>query len=297
MRIKWIGHAGFIVEADRKCILIDPWFNPAFLGTWRPQPDNGWLEDEVAAGEYDYLYISHGHEDHDDKRFQSRLPYIERIGSSRGGRDGDLAWMRFVDEYRGDSMLLVDDGERAVLFANDCNLDRCTWPKVDILACQFSGASYYPTAYDYPPNIMRLKIEEARRRQMDMLVAKVKACGARYYIPCAGPARIEGQPDGPGTPFPFWDEVSAEFRDRCPDVQVMVPRLGEWLFDDGSAEIVTTFTKGNTTFTMPRWLWEKIKNEECTWEEALLSFKIKLHRDPDVYDRVMMETLRGRNPE
>lgn len=307
MNLTWIGHAGFIVEAAGKRILIDPWFNPAFLGTWRPQPDNSHLADWVAGQSYDYICISHGHEDHCDKAFLKRLSAPTHV-FCESWLEGDLKAIRafsearyadcdnekgrfiltYADDYRQDSMLLIEaDGER-VLFANDCNLDRCEWPKrIDVLACQYSGAAYYPTAYDYPPDVMAMKVQEARARQMDMLVAKVRACGAKKLIPCAGPAKIEGVADGPGTPFPFWDEVAEEFAFRCADVEVIVPQLPPVEME--------TRQHGNTTFTGPKWVFDRIDAGACSFEEALLSMKLKLHREPDVYDRVVMERLRGRD--
>lgn len=280
VKLTWIGHAGFIVEAGGNRILIDPWFNPAFLGTWRPQPCNAHLADWVASQSYDYLYISHEHEDHCDKAFLDRVQY---------GANAELVYPIIWDTYRGDSMLLIDaDGER-VLFANDCNADRCEWPReVDTLVCQYSGAAYYPTAYDYPPDVMARKVIEARARQMDMLVTKVRTCGAKKLIPCAGPAKIEGVADGPGTPYPFWDEIAAEFARHCPDVVVEVPQL--------PPVIMTERQHGNTTFTGPAWIFARIDRGDLTWEEALLSMKLKLHREPDVYDRETMERLRGRQP-
>lgn len=305
MRLRWIGHAGFILESGSTRILIDPWFNPAFLGTWRPQPDNSHLADEVAALRYDYVCVSHGHEDHHDKRFLARLGepfslsgYTVIHGDREGGPEYYSAGKDFLikvirDDHRADSMFLVQCEGKRILFANDCNLEPAVWPEsIDILACQFSGASYYPTAYDYPPEVMARKIEEARANQMAMLVAKVRRCGAKAYIPCAGPAKIENQADGPGTPFPHWAELDETFRHVCPDVRVIKLDVGEW-YDDEPPHVMT---RGNTTFTMPAYVHRMIEDGECSFEEALLSFKIKLHRDPDVYDREMMEELRGRKP-
>src|SRR5437016_4123103 len=72
-RIDYLGHAGFIVEHRCRRILIDPWFYPAFLGSWFPYPDNRFLAEAAAAGRFDYLYVSHTHEDHYDHRFLEML--------------------------------------------------------------------------------------------------------------------------------------------------------------------------------------------------------------------------------
>lgn len=278
MKIRPIGHAGFIVEARGKRILIDPWFNPAFCGTWLPPMP--WLADEVAAMKFDHVYISHGHEDHYDKKFLSRLGEIQIFLPD---------WMTMIrDDYRGDSMLLIDDGATRALFANDCNTDKCDWPKnVDILACQFSGASYYPTCYDYDEYTMPGKIAEARSTQRTMLLDKIAACGAKAYIPCCGPANVVGVKTGLGTAFPHWEEVEPYVKAAFTDLRILP--------EGPEVTITLTGKKNTTTITLPEWLHDKITSGEVTWEEALLTFKCRLHREPDVYDRELIDTLRGRH--
>lgn len=297
MLITWIGHAGFIVSAGDKRILIDPWFNPAFLGAWRPNPDNSVLADWVAGQRYDYLYISHGHEDHFDRAFLARLPcdcdvicadWMDATMSQAGFRARSRlpgGWRVIQDDYRQDSGLLIEaDGQRA-LFANDMNLAD-NWPTdVDVLACQFSGASWYPHQYDYEPAKMARKVEECRKAQLDMLVSKIERTNAKRYIPCAGPARVDGVAIGPGTAFPLWEEIEGAFRDRCPDVRVAVPRL--------AAPPAVKRRHGYTTFVGPQCVFDKIDAGECSWEEALLSMKLRLSREVDRYDPAL-DVLRGR---
>ena len=61
----FLGHAGMYVETEGGSVLCDPWFNPAFFGSWFPFPRNDWL-DPADFGAPDYLYISHLHHDHFD---------------------------------------------------------------------------------------------------------------------------------------------------------------------------------------------------------------------------------------
>src|SRR5262245_53640316 len=72
--IQYLGHAGFIVTHADTSILIDPWFYPAFLQSWFPYPDNRCLLTDVLDRRYDFLYVSHTHEDHFDVRFLQQLP-------------------------------------------------------------------------------------------------------------------------------------------------------------------------------------------------------------------------------
>src|SRR5664280_833885 len=72
-KISYLGHAGFIIEHAGTRILMDPWFYPAFLESWFPYPDNRGLLMDVVDGAFDYLYVSHAHEDHFDRRLLDRL--------------------------------------------------------------------------------------------------------------------------------------------------------------------------------------------------------------------------------
>ena len=69
MKATSIGHAGILVETAGGSILCDPWFLPAFFGSWFVFPRNDRLDpDLVARIEHpDYLYISHIHGDHLDE--------------------------------------------------------------------------------------------------------------------------------------------------------------------------------------------------------------------------------------
>ena len=47
MRATSLGHAGILVETDGGSIVCDPWFLPAFLGSWFPFPRNDRLSDDL----------------------------------------------------------------------------------------------------------------------------------------------------------------------------------------------------------------------------------------------------------
>ena len=61
------GHVGMYVETAHGSVLCDPWFTPAYFGSWFPFPDNSGL-DWDALGDCDYLYVSHLHRDHFDPK-------------------------------------------------------------------------------------------------------------------------------------------------------------------------------------------------------------------------------------
>src|SRR5947208_1150046 len=68
MDITFLGQAGFFIRSKAGSIFCDPWFNPAYFGSWFPFPANYQIDPET-IGSPDYLYISHLHHDHFDPEF------------------------------------------------------------------------------------------------------------------------------------------------------------------------------------------------------------------------------------
>ena len=71
MRATSLGHAGILIESGNSRILCDPWFVPAFFGSWFVFPRNDQLDIELVAKieSPTHLYISHIHGDHFDEAF------------------------------------------------------------------------------------------------------------------------------------------------------------------------------------------------------------------------------------
>ncbi len=255
--IRYLGHAGFVVTHRGTRVLIDPWFFPAFLGAWFPYPDNRQLLDEVRGRRFDWLYVSHAHEDHYDEKLLSSMDRSTRIIVARyrskvmvrklhglgfpdvtalGHREsmqlgpGLTATMYLDTSHAEDSGLLLDlDGFR-FLDLNDCNAVLSELPTdIDLLAAQYSGAQYYPHCYDYPPRVLAGKVAEVRAGLLDTLRSKVHATGARAYLPSAGPAcfldpELAAYNDPDTTVFPHWEHVADAFAHACPGVEAV--RLG-----------------------------------------------------------------------
>ena len=61
MRATSLGHAGILIECEAGSILCDPWFEPAFLGSWFVFPRNDQLDEDLLRRieQASYLYISH----------------------------------------------------------------------------------------------------------------------------------------------------------------------------------------------------------------------------------------------
>ena len=63
MRIRSVGHACLEIESAGRRIVTDPWWaGPAYTHQWYPWPTP--RPDGIAERPIDYLYLSHGHEDH-----------------------------------------------------------------------------------------------------------------------------------------------------------------------------------------------------------------------------------------
>src|SRR4051812_21250383 len=259
-QIDYLGHAGFVAEHAGTRVLIDPWFYPAFLASWFPYPDNRFLAGGVTGGRFDYLYVSHTHEDHFDRRlleglsrdvtvlcpayrtkalqkqfaalgFTKIIPLAHR--QSLELAPGFTATVLLDTGHKEDSGLLLDMGGFRFLDLNDCNTPLSELPAgIDLLAAQFSGAMWYPNCYDYPPCVMRQKVAALRAGLVKTLVSKVRATGAKAYLPSAGPPtfldpELEAYTDRDATIFPVWEDMAAAFAAVCPGVGVVALDPGD----------------------------------------------------------------------
>ncbi|HSH10471.1 MAG TPA: Rieske 2Fe-2S domain-containing protein [Ilumatobacter sp.] len=225
MRATSIGHAGILVETDAGSILCDPWFLPAFLGSWFVFPRNDQLSADLAERieNADYLYISHLHADHHDEpwlrqhlrrdipillpgyptREQQRT--LEQIGFTEfirtvDGEELELApgltiaihtEVSITDGPGGDSALMISDGRTRLVNQNDCrttDLDVLQrHGPVDLHWLQYSGAIWYPMVYDLPADEMRRLVDAKVESQFTRAMRYVDLIDARAVVPSAGP--------------------------------------------------------------------------------------------------------------
>lgn len=254
MHLKYLGHAGFVLEVLGKRVLIDPWFYPAFLRSWFPFPDNRFLATSILDQKFDFLYVSHLHEDHFDSRFLSGLdksvavlcPQYRSRGvgrklaslgfknliplghrQSREIANGISATMFLDTSHKEDSGLLLEFAGFRFLALNDCNTSLTELPSnIDLLSAQYSGAMWYPNCYDYPPEIMQQKVARVRADLMDTLIRKCQQTQAKFYIPSAGPAcfldpALMQFNDRATTIFPIWPDVAKQFAAACGEISVL----------------------------------------------------------------------------
>jgi UDP-MurNAc hydroxylase len=221
VRITVLGHAGLFIETDQGTILCDPWFNPAYFGSWFPFPSNEEIELDAIARP-DYLYLSHLHHDHFDATFlrdhvdkqatvllpefplEDMEQELAELGFTRFLRTkncepvslGDLtiaipAVMSPADGPLGDSSLIVDDGEVRIYNQNDCRpieLDPLlALGPFDGHFIQYSGATWYPFVYHYSPSTMDALGRRKRANGMSRALRYAHEIDARFLFPSAGP--------------------------------------------------------------------------------------------------------------
>ena len=225
MRVIPLGHAGLLIETNHGSILCDPWFVPAFFGSWFPFPRNDQLPQSLLEliEHPDYLYVSHIHGDHLDEAFLAGhvdkatpvlLPGFPTRELERRLRDvgfrtfvrtddgeeialtGDLRVAIHVetsisDGPGGDSALMVADGTARLVNQNDC---RPADPRalgshgpVDLHFLQFSGAIWYPMVYEETPETMRVQCESKVDSQFARAMRYVEELDAGAVVPSAGP--------------------------------------------------------------------------------------------------------------
>ena len=222
MRITFLGHAGLHIRTSAGSILCDPWKNPAYFGSWCVFPDNSGL-DWDRYGRVDYLYVSHLHQDHFDPSLLSThvsraatvlLPdfpvpdlrdQLEWLGFTRfrtipSGREVQHEGLRLmvqalaspVDGPLGDSLLAVDDGTVRALNQNDARPADLgpvlAFGPFDVHFLQYSGAIWWPWAYELPSAAKRVFGAAKRANGLDRAARYARAIGARHVVPSAGPA-------------------------------------------------------------------------------------------------------------
>jgi UDP-MurNAc hydroxylase len=225
MKATSLGHAGILVEARQGTIVCDPWFIPAFHGSWFVFPRNDRLDDALMAKvrNPDYLYISHQHADHLDepwlrdnmnksvpvllpdfptKELQRQLAGLgfTEFVQTRDGEELDLGdGLRIAihvegsvtDGPGGDSAIVISDGVSRLVNQNDCRTgDLAALRKhgpVDMHWLQYSGAIWYPMVYDEPREKLRDLAQKKVESQFARALTYVDAVGAKVVVPSAGP--------------------------------------------------------------------------------------------------------------
>jgi UDP-MurNAc hydroxylase len=225
MRATSLGHAGILIETEHGSIVCDPWFEPAFFGSWFVFPRNDRLAADLRGRieAANFLYVSHLHADHLDEPWLRRnlrrditvvLPGFPSDELERTLRQ--LGFTTFIhtrpsepleiapgltvtihietsisDGPGGDSAIVVDDGVGRVLNQNDCRphdpLALRSDGRIDVQFLQYSGAIWYPMVYDEPLETKRAQATAKVESQFARALQYVSAVDATVVAPSAGP--------------------------------------------------------------------------------------------------------------
>eukprot|EP00933_Yihiella_yeosuensis_P043937 TRINITY_DN3897_c1_g1_i1.p1 TRINITY_DN3897_c1_g1~~TRINITY_DN3897_c1_g1_i1.p1 ORF type:complete len:636 (+),score=111.85 TRINITY_DN3897_c1_g1_i1:159-2066(+) len=227
-RLKALGHAGMIYQHRSVSVVMDPWFYTAFLHSWFPFPNNRWMKSDVVNYKFDYLFVSHLHEDHFDRKTLKHInKNVTVICADYGSKtleaefrklgfrnvkplkhhetldlgDNVRATMILDISAKEDSGLLLEadlpSGTRKFLHLNDCNTRTTEFPKdIDILSCQFAGAQWYPHCYHYVGEEADKRLAQVMRTLHLAFSNKVKATNPKAFVPLPGPAcHLDTTPD------------------------------------------------------------------------------------------------------
>lgn len=198
----------------------------AFDASWFQLPANHHLAalvEERLGGQKqaNFLYISHEHEDHYDRAFldtlQNRhftliIPRYHRPAFRMELADyrckellaaadaqaipfpgGELKLYLDDSELNRDSALLVRAEGQTFLNLNDCRIfDRLRTigmaeGAIDLFTCQFSGASWHPTCYEYAPEDFDRISAGKVMSKFKMVERAIELLRPRFFLPSAGP--------------------------------------------------------------------------------------------------------------
>ncbi len=184
MKVTFVGHASLLVETADLHILSDPWWQgPCFGAQWWIYPEP--CLDPLRGQPLDYIYISHGHEDHFhpgtlrtlDRTARllvakglSLIPEARALGFEIIEVPPDTAYQlgngvscRIVPTYGGDTFLTLTDGRETLVNLNDSmhplpsyarrsciKRIRGYHPPIDYLFCGHGVASHFPNCYSIP---------------------------------------------------------------------------------------------------------------------------------------------------
>ncbi|HEY4046201.1 MAG TPA: Rieske 2Fe-2S domain-containing protein [Acidobacteriaceae bacterium] len=198
----------------------------AFDASWFQLPCNHHLATFVYEKLRDtrrsiFLYVSHEHQDHLDINFLNSLP-VRRFSLLMPSFSRSALMSRFSNyECQGriffhhqqqieipggflklyvddsqlnrDSAILMNADGAAFLNLNDCKLFDAL-PEISreqghikVLACQFSGATWHPTCYDYPVERYEATSKKKYIAKFESVAKAIELVRPDVYIPSAGP--------------------------------------------------------------------------------------------------------------
>ena len=241
----------------------------AFDAAWFQMPRNHHLAPLVYEKLRDsrrsiFLYISHEHQDHFDveflntlpvRRFTLLVPEFSRAALMEHFSEYECQEMIFfhhkqeinipggclkfyVDDSwaNRDSAILMKASNAAFLNMNDCKLFDLLHEVVHedgpikVFACQFTGATWHPTCYDYPIDEYEGVSTKKLMAKFESVARAIELLQPSTYIPSAGPVcfldpalfHLNTQPVNI---FPRATKFINYLKRRLPDTSMFVPEM------------------------------------------------------------------------
>jgi UDP-MurNAc hydroxylase len=311
----------------------------AFDSAWFQFPPNhdvaAFVRERLADSSRErYLYISHEHRDHFDVDFldslrdrdftlvvprfrratlleklagyhclgTAALTHRERIPLPNG-------WIQIHlddSELNRDSAILVNMSGRTFFNMNDCKLFdrldevRTDGGEIDVFACQFSGATWHPTCYEYEEHRYAVIAKRKMFAKFETVARAIESLEPRMYVPSAGPPcfldpELYHLNTQESNIFPRWEKI-AEFlnwrlRRVTPEVTKLGPggvivvddvplvaQAGRLVEEDAHADVVRAYADARSNLFPPWNTAVSLEDVNATLERLKLEFSNKLGR-------------------
>ena len=221
---KFWGHNCFSISNGETTLLIDPWFSNsgAFYSSWFQYPKNHNFKNNVieliSESKNSFIFISHEHQDHYDKKFLSSLPnnvsiiipnykdknfrneissmfekIIELEENQEFSLDSEIKIYLIIKDIgiSHDSSILVKTKKFVFFNQNDCKVfDKLHLikEKIDFYSVQFSGANWHPSNFDFTTQKKSEISSKKVKIKFNNLFKALKQLKPKYFLPAAGPA-------------------------------------------------------------------------------------------------------------
>lgn len=212
-----LGYAGLDIRLGATRLVVDPWLSPggAYLGSRHPFPRNDHVP-AAALHDTPTLFISSPRGEHFDAETLRGFPRSVRVlipsfpSKALAAALAALGFETVVELAEGEPFDLGDGATAYILLATprhelrstlvlraagqvvvaqaDCTLEAAALVRVaaerpTLHFLGFSGSSYFPASYDFPPETMQGHVAAESERLFARFLSAAQAVDARFVVP------------------------------------------------------------------------------------------------------------------